>query len=260
VTLVGLAFATFGLGAVLLGVLVLPWVWAWGGPRLRRRQRCQRVVGACFRLFFRTLSLLALVEFDVGAAQNDPRWPRSRQLVVVANHPTLLETLAVIAVASPICCMVAPWLAKNPLLRPLLVCCGHVLTRGDSLGDRVHALETAAESLREGHSLLVFPEGTRSPPGQLGEFQRGAFELALRAELPLLPVACRVRPRVLTRGSSWYDLPDRRVLLDLVPLDVFEPFDYLERQLDARQLMTAVRDRLDRAATNPSDLCEPPTS
>jgi 1-acyl-sn-glycerol-3-phosphate acyltransferase len=204
-------------------------------------------VAACFRLFHRVLALLGLIDFDVRGAHADPRWPRAKQFVAGANHPSQLENIAAIAVAGPVCCVVAPWLGKNPLLRPLLLCCGHVLSRGDSLSDRLRALEAAASRLEGGHSLLLFPEGTRSPPGGLGEFQRGAFELAVRARVPLLPVACRVSPPVLTRGSVWYDLPDRSVVLELVPLDVFEPFDYLNRGLDAKKLMAAVRDRLARA-------------
>jgi 1-acyl-sn-glycerol-3-phosphate acyltransferase len=251
--LVAFAFASFGIGAFLLGVVILPAAFAWKGPLVQRHRRCQRVVAACFRVFCRALSGAGLVAFDVDGALADARWPRSRQFVAVANHPSLLETIAAISVVGPVCCVVAPWLSSNPLIRPLLACSGHVTTRNDSLASRLAAFEAASTRLQMGHSLLVFPEGTRSPKGTLGEFQRGAFELALRAGLPILPVACRVTPPVLTRDSAWYDLPDQTVVVELVPLDVFEPFDYLNGRLDARKLTAAVRDRLLRALDLPRD-------
>lgn len=242
--LVGIAFGVFGIGAFSFGVLVLPWLWLWGGPLPERRRRCQRLVAASFRAFHRALAAARLIDFDTGRALSDPRWPRSRQFVAVANHPSLLETLAVLAVASPICCVVAPWLSRNPLLCPLLLACGHVLSRGDSFGDRLAVLEAAAARLESGHSLLVFPEGTRSPDAALGAFQRGAFELALRFGLPLLPVLCRITPPVLTRGAAWYDLPGCSVRVELEPLDLWEPFEYSRQGLDAKQLAAGVRKQL----------------
>jgi 1-acyl-sn-glycerol-3-phosphate acyltransferase len=247
VVLVTAAFGAFGVGALLLGLVLLPLVWLYRGPARKRRVRCQRVVGACFRFFHRVLRALGLVDFDVDAALENPAWQRERQVVLVANHPSLLENLAALAVAGPICCLAAPWLSRNPLLVPLLVLCGHVRSRDDTLAGKLLSLQHAEERLADGHSLLLFPEGTRSPARGLGEFQRGAFELAMRAGLPVLPISASLIPPVLTSGSAWYDLPDRAVCLRLAPLDVWEPLEYAGPGRDAKWLARKVREQLESA-------------
>ena len=61
----------------------------------------------------------------------------------------------------------------------------------------------AADLLRHGWSVLVFPEGTRSPDGWAGEFRRGAAHLALEAQVPVVPVAIRGSYPAMPRGRSW---------------------------------------------------------
>lgn len=62
---------------------------------------------------------------------------------------------------------------------------------------------TAGELLFEGWSLLVFPEGTRSPDGWAGEYKRGAAHLALAAGVPMVPIAVRGSFPAMPRGRAW---------------------------------------------------------
>jgi len=61
------------------------------------------------------------------------------------------------------------------------------IDRGDSR-EAVEGLERAARQIREGASVLLFPEGTRTRDGKLQPFKRGAFALAVRSRVPLVPV------------------------------------------------------------------------
>jgi 1-acyl-sn-glycerol-3-phosphate acyltransferase len=61
----------------------------------------------------------------------------------------------------------------------------------------------AADLLLEGWSLLVFPEGSRSPDGWAGEFRRGAAHLALAGQVPVVPVAIRGSFPAMPKGRSW---------------------------------------------------------
>jgi len=63
------------------------------------------------------------------------------------------------------------------------------------------AIDTAATFMRSGVSFLVYPEGTRSPDGRLLPFRRGAFALAIKAGVPVVPVACSGAHRVLAKTS-----------------------------------------------------------
>lgn len=71
-------------------------------------------------------------------------------------------------------------------------------------GNRDAALESvkqAVEFMKEGLSLLVYPEGTRSPDGRLHRFKKGAFVMAIEAGVPIIPVACSGAHRIMKKKS-----------------------------------------------------------
>ena len=63
------------------------------------------------------------------------------------------------------------------------------------------SIARAAETIRSGRSVLMFPEGTRTPTEALGELKKGAFHLALAARVPVLPVAVLGSRSVLKSGD-----------------------------------------------------------
>ncbi len=73
--------------------------------------------------------------------------------------------------------------------------------------DRAHpeqaaaSIELAAEEMKKGVSFLIYPEGTRSPDGRLLPFRRGAFVLAIKAGVAVVPVACSGAHRVVAKNS-----------------------------------------------------------
>jgi 1-acyl-sn-glycerol-3-phosphate acyltransferase len=58
-----------------------------------------------------------------------------------------------------------------------------------------------ARLLREGHSFIAFPEGTRSRDGRLGEFKKGVFIMAIRAQAPIIPVTIRNSANIQPPGD-----------------------------------------------------------
>ena len=63
------------------------------------------------------------------------------------------------------------------------------------------------DRIKRGFPVLIFPEGTRSPPGGVGKMTRGAFEIARRSGVPIIPLLIRANPPTLHRGMKWYSLP-----------------------------------------------------
>ncbi len=75
--------------------------------------------------------------------------------------------------------------------------------------EKAHAsIQRAAETIRSGRSVLMFPEGTRTPTEELGPLKKGAFHLALAARVPVLPVAVLGTREVLPSGG-WRIKPGR---------------------------------------------------
>jgi 1-acyl-sn-glycerol-3-phosphate acyltransferase len=72
-------------------------------------------------------------------------------------------------------------------------------------------VERASEALQAGENVIVFPEGTRTTPGQPMQFHRGAASIAVRAATVVTPVFIRCVPTTLAKSMPWYRIPDRRV-------------------------------------------------
>ncbi len=108
--------------------------------------------------------------------------------VMVANHQSLLDILVLFRLFAHF-----KWVSKAELFR--IPCVGWNMSlnryirlrRGDpaSIAQMLHDAE---RTLHEGSSLMIFPEGTRSADGRLKAFKHGAFTLALRAKVPILPI------------------------------------------------------------------------
>jgi len=113
--------------------------------------------------------------------------------------------------------------------------------------DREHPEQAATRLRAEGGgpgSLVVFPEGTRSRTGQLGEFKKGAFVLAIELGLPVVPVICRGTRRLMPRGSRLTVLPGE------VEIVIGAPIPTAGLTYDDRDaLMRRVREVIERHRT-----------
>jgi 1-acyl-sn-glycerol-3-phosphate acyltransferase len=92
-------------------------------------------------------------------------------------------------------------LTKLPLLGRAFQIGGFVPIDRGSREHSMAAIDLAAESLRNGNSFLTFPEGTRSRTGDLLPFKRGPFLMALKAQVPVVPVAVQGGTASMRKGS-----------------------------------------------------------
>jgi putative phosphoserine phosphatase/1-acylglycerol-3-phosphate O-acyltransferase len=79
----------------------------------------------------------------------------------------------------------------NPVFGPVFALAGTVFVDRANHTRAVEALKPAVEALREGLSIVIAPEGTRSSTGRLGRFKKGAFHIALQAGRPIVPIVIR---------------------------------------------------------------------
>jgi 1-acyl-sn-glycerol-3-phosphate acyltransferase len=77
-----------------------------------------------------------------------------------------------------------------------LAASGHVIIDRSNRESSVRSLERAAERVRRGKTVVIFPEGTRVQAGELGEFKSGGFHLALAAQVPILPASVSGSSRI----------------------------------------------------------------
>ncbi len=126
-----------------------------------------------------------------------------RGCIYVVNHQSMCDILAVYGTyldlvwVSKIENFYAPFLGWNMWLN------GYVALRRGHLGSIRRMLRRSEQMLRSGQNLCVFPEGTRSPDGQLIGFYRGAFWLAVRANVPVVPLVINGTREVLAKHRGW---------------------------------------------------------
>jgi 1-acyl-sn-glycerol-3-phosphate acyltransferase len=92
-------------------------------------------------------------------------------------------------------------LHKIPIMGTVFDVGGFVAVERDNRERSLASIERGAQSLRAGNSFLIFPEGTRSPGGELLPFKKGGFIMAIRAQVPIVPVAVRGGRAAMRKGS-----------------------------------------------------------
>ncbi len=113
----------------------------------------------------------------------------ARPCVFAANHQNALDIpVAAIALRRPFGYVAKAELETAPFLGAALRSSPSVFVDSRDARRSVESLRRAGRTIREGTSVLVFPEGARSYDGRLGPFRRGAFQLALEAGVNLVPV------------------------------------------------------------------------
>ena len=100
------------------------------------------------------------------------------------------------------------WLAKEELFKvfvlgPAMRAAGYVPIDRSDRKKAMASLHLAAEKVQQGTSIVIFPEGTRSPDGVLQEFKKGGFVLAIKSQQSVVPVAISGSYHVLRKRGDW---------------------------------------------------------
>lgn len=257
VGLAGLAFLGFWLGGALLVLFAFP-VSRLRHPGATRRERavaCQRWVQRAFILLHDYMRWCGLLHFQPRTA--DPATPGPR-FVLVANHPTLVDVAALTAVYGRLSCAAKSVLFRTPVVGQILRGCAYLDGGSGGAFSSGSVVRQALQHLADDMPVLVFPEGTRSPPDGLHPFKRGAFEIACRANVPLLPVLIQCEPPALGKGRPWYDIPSSTAFLTLAPLPPMNPRDF---DRDATRMAAHCESMYHRLlGLHPAQASRPPTA
>ncbi len=215
VCLVATSFAVFYPVAACVGWIGCSILRTVEADPLRRRRLCQGIIQGGFRWLHWWLSITRLFRTrHSGVALPDGA------CVLIANHPTFLDATAIIAKHDNVCCLVKNSLATSLWFGPLLREAGYISASGGGSFAQLAMLHQAVRRLEEGQRVLIFPEGTRSPEGSVGRFQRGACWLSDKAEVPLIPLVLQCRPPALGRDTPFLTHPLRCPVLtvEITPL------------------------------------------
>lgn len=229
--LAGLCFFIFGFGGLIYGALVIPLLGFSFDPARRLRRR-QRLVHFVIRNFVRFMAALGFTAYDWQPLP--PGLDTSRPFVLVANHPSLIDTLIVLSRFPTMASVAKAFYIHSPMTGPMLRAIGFFAPgEGEGGEDSGSTVDRMVEVLRGGRPMVIFPEGTRSPDGRLLRFRRGACEAAIRAGVPLVPLFIAPSEPVLRRGHPWHDFPPRKVRY---ALEFFPMIETAGHDLDPREM------------------------
>lgn len=139
--------------------------------------------------------------------------------VIISNHQSILDILLLNSLRYRF-----KWISKLenekvPLLGWYIRMAGYITVDRGNDESKALMLQKSLECLKRGISLMIFPEGTRSPDGEIGFFKRGAFQLALEAGTPILPVIIDGTGGVLPKHGFILNSSNR------IRIRVYDPVD-----------------------------------
>ena len=161
--------------------------------------------------------------------------PSGRSCIFMSNHVSNLDPPVLIPLLpGRSSVLLKKELMNIPILGRAMRMAKFVPVERGSRRDAARAsVEAAAEALRSGLHILVYPEGTRSPDGRLSTFKKGPFFLAQETQAPIVPIALSGTQTMMRKGS--YAITPGLARIQVLP--VIEPSNYETRE----ELMLAVR-------------------
>jgi 1-acyl-sn-glycerol-3-phosphate acyltransferase len=119
-----------------------------------------------------------------------------------ANHTSTVDAPAVVgAIPRRIAILLKKSLFRFPIVGQAFLLANFIPVERGNREAAIDSLEKATEALRNGQSFLIYPEGTRSPDGRLQPFKKGAVVMAIKAGVPIVPIACSGAHHIMGKRS-----------------------------------------------------------
>lgn len=169
------------------------------------------------RSFYRLMFLPVTVE---GLEHINP----GQSYVFVSNHQSMFDVWLIYGWLP----VIFKWLMKAELRKVPFVgiackAAGHIFVDRKNPKAAIESMEEVKKQLKDGVCTVIFPEGTRTKDGQVGRFKRGAFQIALDLELPIIPISLSGCYEVLPKGAPFvYRRPVRMYVGEPIDITKFE--------------------------------------
>jgi 1-acyl-sn-glycerol-3-phosphate acyltransferase len=182
------------------------------------------------------LGLVGIRYRVIGAAHV----PAGRAVVFCSNHQSNVDPPVLFrALHRRLHILYKAELRKLPIFGIAMEVGGFIPIERGQRDSALESIDRAAASIRQGHSFLIFPEGTRSRTAELLPFKKGGFIMAIKAEAPIVPVAISGGRESMRKGSAI-------VRPALVTVRIGEPVETAGMTLDDRdRLIAVVRERIE---------------
>jgi 1-acyl-sn-glycerol-3-phosphate acyltransferase len=194
------AFALFGLGGLVLALVVFPAFSLLIRDPARREAVAQRTVHRTWRLYIEVMRVIGVLTFE---CQGEELLRGEHGALIIANHPSLLDIVFLMAFMERTQCVVKAGVWNNPFMSGVVKATNYI----PNLGDPERLVEDCAAALQRGNNIVIFPEGSRTVPGRPRKIQRGFAYIALGSGAPIRLATITVTPSTLIKGEPWHRIP-----------------------------------------------------
>lgn len=225
-----LSFFLFGLGCIFISLVVAPILLLLPGSTTQRQLRGKACIHYVLRWYIGMMKFLGVLSYEVHGLQR-----LKGAKMILANHPSLIDVVFLISMLPNANCVVKSALLRNPFTYGPVKAAGYIIN--DDMVDDV--IVAARQAFDRGDALIVFPEGTRSKPGQKLILKRGAAHVAIRTAADVTPVIIQCSPLTLTKGEPWYHIPPQRphfVIRIEQPIEIATYINDVKPSMAARNL------------------------
>jgi 1-acyl-sn-glycerol-3-phosphate acyltransferase len=219
----GYCFVFFGVCAVILSATLFPLLRIISRDAETGRVRIQGAMRFVMAFFIGMMRIVGVISYELHGLERLNLVGRERGMLIVANHPSLIDVVFLVSLMREVDCIVKEALWRNPFLRWPVLWAGYIPNRSAE-----ELVESCAKNLHAGRSLLVFPEGTRTVPGKSLTMRRGAAQIALASRADLLPITISCEPLMLAKTQMWHEAPHGagHFIISVgepIPADVYAP-------------------------------------
>jgi 1-acyl-sn-glycerol-3-phosphate acyltransferase len=152
-------------------------------------------------------------------------------VIFAANHTSAADAPAVVgAIPRRIAILLKRPLFKYPIVGQAFHLARFIPVDRSDRDSAITSLEQATEAIKNGQSFLIYPEGTRSPDGRLQEFKKGTAVMAIKAGVPLVPIACSNAHRIMKKREL--KVYTGEILVEFLP-----PIDSTRYTLEQREIL-----------------------
>lgn len=170
------------------------------------------------------------------SGRNKVDW--SEPAVIVANHQSYWDILVLYGLNVPFKWVAKESIARMPFIGWNMYLNQYVFVRRGELSSIKSMLAECRKWLGSGVSVLIFPEGTRSEDGSLGQFREGAFRLAVQCGVPVVPIVLSGTRSILPKNGSRINFKQG------IEVSVLPPIKPHEYNNDHRAVMRAARQQM----------------
>lgn len=207
-----LAYLLYGFFSIVAALLLfIPFLLI---PKKLRKSISQYIMFLSYYLLTKFLIITGVMKVQII---NENHLKNLKGTLIISNHPSFLDVVVLMSILPKADCIVKASLKSNIIIGWFVRAAQYIVS-----DNPLQLVETCIDRLKNGFNVIIFPEGTRSKPTSLNDFQRAYASIAISSTCNLIPIFVTCTPPALTKQSRWYIVPEKRFNFDV---KIFPPIN-----------------------------------